>query len=212
VLPVLGRPLEQADETLGAENVAMISYDLWEWRYAREASILGRSIRLGSVPFTVVGVMPEGFLFPERQHVWTPLRIAGDDASAAAEPVSIFGRLADGVDDTRARAEFASLADRSSLLGPERRLRPEVEAYAHTLLPGLSGGLRSTPEFLAFQGLAFLVLLVACANVGMLVFARTASRAGELGVRTALGASRGRIVAQLLSFFRKLAPGPNEHS
>ena len=199
VRPILGRIIQPLDETPGAENVAVIGYDLWDSRYAGESSIIGRSIRLGSVPYTVIGVMPKGFLFPKRQHIWTPLRVTLAEESAAAVPVSIIGRLGAGVTDGNARAEFASFADRSALPGRKRRLLPQVKAYAYTLMPGLSGGIRATPEFLAFQTLALVVLLVACANVGMLVFARTAARAGELAVRTALGAGRVRIVTQIFT-------------
>ena len=199
VRPLLGRTLQPADETPGAENVAVIGYDLWQARFAGDPSIVGKSIRLGSTPHTVVGVMPEGFLFPERQHVWTPLRVAPALPADESVPVAIFGRLADGISEDGARAEFALVAERSFFLGRDERLLPQIEAYAYTLLPGLNGGLRGTPEFLAFQSLALIVLLVACANVGMLIFARTATRGGELAVRTALGASRGRIVIQVFT-------------
>jgi putative ABC transport system permease protein len=197
VPPLLGRPIQPMDLIPGGENVAILGYDLWQARYGGDPAVVGGSIRLGSVPHTVIGVMPEGFHFPERQSIWTPLRATA--AESPWLPASIFGRLADGVTDASAQAEFALVAARP--VRPERDLglEPQVVAHAYVLLPGLSGGLRATPEFLAFQTLALVVLLVACANVGMLVFARTATRGSELAVRTALGASRARIVAQVFT-------------
>jgi predicted permease len=199
VRPLLGRYLLPADESPAAENVVVLGYDLWQARYAGDASIVGRAVRLGGTPHTVVGIMPDGFFFPERQNAWTPLRVTTAERPEESPPVAIFGRLADGVDDGQARAELALLAQRSSYPGREEHLQAQVEPYAHVALPGLSGGLRNTPEYLFSQSIALLVLLVACLNVGMLVFARTSTRASELAVRTALGASRGRIVAQVFT-------------
>lgn len=197
VAPLLGRPILPADEVPGEADVAVIGYDLWQSRFGGDPNIVGRSIRVGGVYRTVVGVMPKGFRFPMQELLWTPLRVAPGRAPESAEPVQIFGRLAEGVDDARASAEFAAVAERSAVPGRDRHLRPQVRPFAYILLPGLSGGLKSSPEFLASQSLALMVLLVACINVAMLVFARTATRGNELAVRTALGASRTRIVTQV---------------
>jgi putative ABC transport system permease protein len=197
VPPLLGRSFGPEDEARGAENVAVIGHDLWQALYAGDESVVGSSVRLAGVTYTVIGVMPEGFMFPERQSIWTPLRVNAADAAEAATPVSIYGKLAHDTSDRAALAEFELAAARSAPPGRDPRLIPQVVAFAHTLLPGLPGGPRQMPEFVAFQTLALLLLLVACANVGMLVFARTTTRGGELAVRTALGASRPRIVAQV---------------
>lgn len=193
--PLLGRTLQPEDASPGAPDVVAVGYDLWQARYAADPPLVGRTIRLGAVPYTVVGVMPEGFFFPTRESLWTPLR-APEEARSASAPVRIIGRLADGVTDAEAGAELAVVAGRAEFPGAERRVRPQVATYAHILVPGLDGGLRQSYEVLLFRSLAWLVLLVACGNVGMLVFARSATRAGELAVRTALGASRTRIIAQ----------------
>ncbi|MGD2068871.1 MAG: ABC transporter permease [Gemmatimonadota bacterium] len=197
VRPLLGRAIQPADEIPGADRVAVIGYDLWQARYRGDTSIVGRSIRLGATPHTVVGVMPEGFLFPRRQSLWTPLTAPSGDVPESSLAVQVFGRLRVGVADDQARAEFALVGQRSPRPGRDPGLQPQVEAYAHIVLPGLNGGLRGTQEFLVFQSLALVVLLVAGVNVGMLIFARTATRASEMAVRTALGASRARIVAQV---------------
>jgi len=193
--PLLGRAFRPEDASPGAPEVAVVGYDLWQARYAGDPLIVGRTIRIGEVRHTVVGVMPEGFLFPMRESLWTPLRVPEEDRSASV-PVRIIGRLADRVTDTQAGAELAVVAARPNLAEAERQVRPRVATYAHILVPGLDGGLGQSYEVLLFQSLAWLVLLVACGNVGMLVFARSATRAGELAVRTALGASRARIIAQ----------------
>ncbi len=197
VAPLLGRPILPADEVPGAADVAVIGYDLWQSRYGGDPDIVGRSIKVGGVSRTVVGVMPKDFRFLMQELLWSPLRVAPGQTAESAEPVQIFGRLAEGVDDARASAEFAAVAARSAVPGREQRLQPQVRPFAHIVLPGMSGGLRASPEFLASQGLALLVILVACINVAMLVFARTTTRANELAVRTALGASRARIVTQV---------------
>lgn len=197
VNPLLGRPIQPADEDPGADPVVVLGYDLWQARFAGDPSIIGRVVRVGSTPRTVVGVMPEGFLFPTHESAWVPLVTPTPDDPSDAPSVVIFGRLAQGVDAAQAQAEFASVAAHSALPGSDPRMQPQVVGFAYIQVPGLSGGLESSPEWVAFEILALVILLVACANVGMLVFARTAKRAGELSVRTALGASRARIVSQV---------------
>ncbi|HSW28213.1 MAG TPA: ABC transporter permease [Longimicrobiales bacterium] len=195
--PLLGRPIQPSDEEPGADPVVVLGHDLWQARFGGDPSIIGRVVRVGSTPRTVVGVMPEGFLFPTHEGVWVPLAIPTLDDPANAPSVGIFGRLAEGVDAAQAQAEFASVAAHSALPGSDPRMQPQVVGFAYTQVPGLSGGLRGSPEWVAFEILALVILLVACANVGMLVFARTANRAGELSVRTALGATRAHIVSQV---------------
>lgn len=194
---LVGRTLQPDDQAPGAEDVVVLGYALWQSRYLGDPSIVGRTVRLGSTPHTVVGVMPEGFRFPERQDLWTPLRLPVGHQPESAVPVEIFGRLAPGITTGQAEAELALISRRSAQPERDPRLQAGVEPFAYTLLPGLSGGIRRTPEFLGFQTLAVLVLLVTCVNVGLLIFARTADRADEIAVRTALGAGRGRIVAQI---------------
>ncbi len=197
VRPQLGRPILAADEVPGEGRVVVIGHDLWQARYGGDPGIVGRSVDLSGVSRTVVGVMPPGFRFPTHESVWTPLQVVPGGPAGSAENVRVFGRLADGVPDARARTDLALAAERSAVPGRDRRTVAQVKPFAYIALPGLGGGLRATPEFLGFQSLALLVLLVACINVAMLVFARTATRSSELAVRTALGASRARIVLQV---------------
>lgn len=138
--------------------------------------------------------MPEGFAFPVDHQVWIPLRRT-DVAPLEGPAVSVFGRLAPGADFESARAELSVVGRRMAASHPEThaRLVPEVGAYA-----GPTPGDPVPPAVFLMHGVVFLVLGLACANVATLVFARTALREAEIATRTALGANRGKVVAQLV--------------
>lgn len=213
VRPLQGRALIGDDEEIGATPVVVISYELWQSRLNGDHDAVGRAIRLGRVPHTVVGVMPEGFHFPFRAQLWLPL-----PASALADEPDqlraqlVFGRLAAGVSPDQAQAELATVGRRMAIEFPQThaRLEPEVVPFTFGLLDFEKGGHYRTADFYVLQMLTLLVLVVACVNVGMLFFARAATRAKELAVRTALGASRLRVVSQLFTealVFAVLAAG-----
>ena len=198
VPPLLGRALLEEDERPGAPPVVVISHEQWQRQFNRDARILGRTVRLGDTPHTIVGVMPEGFAFPIRHESWVPLRLAELDPNpGAGPPLHVFGRIADGYSLSQARAELTAIGERMAVAFPQSHgpIRPEVIAYAQAFLgieaPGMELGLRS------LQFGAALLLLVVAVNVAVLVYARTATRFGEIAVRTALGASRGRVITQL---------------
>ncbi len=213
VRPLLGRTLIAADELAGAPRVVVISHDLWQSRLGADPEVLGRSIRIGGVPRTVVGVMPQGFLFPIRDHLWIPLRVtAATDDHERGRPRIVFGRLSDSVSPEEAQAELMAVGQRMAIASPEThgRLRNEVVPFTIGLFGAGKEGLRGEAGFYGFQVLALLVLAIACANVGMLILARTATRSGEIAVRTALGASRTRVVTQMFTeslVFAVLAAG-----
>lgn len=198
VPPLFGRTLAEDDERVGAPPVVVIGYDEWRRRFDGDPDILGRTVRLGAVPHTVVGVMPEGFRFPFNNQYWVPLRLEPSSAAGARGPRLVaFGRLADGYSLGRARAELTTIGLRMAAAFPEthEHLRPRVLPYTWSFFneddPSLALALRGIQ--LAFS----LLLVLVATNVAILVYARTVTRTGEIAVRRALGASRGRVVAQL---------------
>ncbi len=197
--PLLGRPLVPADEAAGAPPVVVLGHDVWLARFAGDSAIVGRTVQLGDEYPTVVGVMPDGFTFPVAHDAWTPLRpTALDGAPLGGPDISIFGRLAPGATLGDARAELTALGRRAAREFPDthEHLRPQVMPYAQMF--GISmedGGV----IFSLVQAFTLMLLVLVCSNVALLLFARAATREGEIIVRSALGASRRRIVVQLFA-------------
>lgn len=199
--PRLGRTLGATDAVAGAPLVVVIGEELWQARFGGDAHIIGRTIRVGRDMRTVVGVMPTGFRFPATEHLWLPLPPEPPGSIGASSPVRIMGRLTDGISEGQAQAELAAtgippLAD-ARTQEARARLRPEVVPFGLLYMGLPRGGLDALPEFRFVEFLTFALLLVACGNVAMLVFARTATRFREMAIRTSLGASRTRIVSQI---------------
>jgi predicted permease len=198
ITPLLGRYLVDDDEHEGAPLVVVIGVDLWRRRFASDPNIVGRPIQLGPASHTVVGVMPEGFRFPIDHGVWVPLRLSTSRYARGQGPeLQVFGRLAPGATLETAQAELTTAGQQAAIAFPQthRRLRPKVLPYTY---PFFSIEDPSTLWLARLvQYVMALLLVVVCVNVAILVYARTATRQGEIAVRTALGASRGRIVGQL---------------
>ena len=194
VPPAKGRALIDADAELGAPDVAVISYDIWQERFNGETSVIDRTVKIGSTPTTIVGVMPKGFGFPVSHQLWVPLRLT-DAGPRQSQEIHVFGRLADGASLESAQTELSGIGDRVAAASPatHARLRPRVLPYAAPA-PGMEGALVLQLSNI----IGWLILAAACANVATLLFARTASREAELVVRTALGASRARVMMQLV--------------
>ena len=192
--PLLGRTLIEADEKSGAPGVIVLGHRVWQRQFGGRPDIVGQDVQLGRSTATVVGVMPEGFAFPVNHQAWIPLQLrASGYAPLEGGAIHVFGRLAPGVDHRAAAAELATRLARAAAVSPEshRYLRPTVRPYG-----GVAIGVRLV-EHAATHVPILLVLIVACATVGTLVHARTATRNAEIAVRSALGASRRRIVVQL---------------
>ncbi|HVL66151.1 MAG TPA: ABC transporter permease, partial [Vicinamibacterales bacterium] len=204
VAPVIGRTLVEQDEHPAAAPVLLIGHDEWQRRFNGDPGVLGRTVQLDETIHTIVGVMPEGFEFPIRHRYWVPLRLPRALDAASAPPVQVFGRIAEGFSTSEARGELAALGDRMAAAFPETHadVRPQLLSYTGTYLGG------GTPDAeLAGRAMQFgvsLLLVVIAVNVAVIVYARTAARTGEIAVRTALGASRARVVAQL--FVEALVP------
>lgn len=201
--PQIGRALNASDDAAGAPNVAVIGNRLWVSRFNSDPQIVGRNIRVGGMLLTVVGVMPEAFRFPSNEQLWLPLRSEVANNSAAGAPLQIIGKLAEGVSPERAQADLRSVtvpfAGDVVQAERQRQLRAEVVPFGLLYLGLPRGGLTALPEYRLAQVLMFALLLVACGNVAMLIFARTATRLREIAIRTALGASRSRIVSQIFA-------------
>jgi predicted permease len=195
VPPLLGRTLQQADETAGAEPVVVLGYDVWQRQFLADPAIIGRVVTIGRTARTVVGVMPPGFGFPRNQQLWVPLP-AQDAAPREGPPVQVFGRLAEGVTWQAAAAELETMSARLAAEHPATHapLRTRVRAFA-----GRTPGDPLVREDMLMHLVVLLVLGAVCANVATLIFARTAMRESEIVVRSALGASRARIVVQIVT-------------
>jgi predicted permease len=197
VPPIAGRVLLESDELPGAPDVVVIGYDVWQSRLAGDPGAVGSTIQIGTIPYEVVGIMPEGFMFPIRDFLWLPLRTAPADVERGLRgDILKFGRLADGATLEQAHAELSSIALRVATEPPDpaRPYRPRVTGYTAMMIGLDSDDMRG---WYSIQLIIFALLAIVCGNVGTLILARTATRAGEISLRTALGASRSRVVAQL---------------
>jgi putative ABC transport system permease protein len=196
---LLGRGLIDADEAPDAPAVVVLGHDLWQARFGGDSGVIGQSIRLGATLSTVVGVMPQGFAFPVAHDMWVPFRLD----PAAYQPrqgpaINVFGRLADGATITSASRELGLLGQRAALDSRDthEHLRPQILPYAKSFF-NVQGA--ASVGVMSSNLLLVLLLGLICLNVALLIYARTATRESEIVVRTALGASRTRIVSQLFA-------------
>jgi putative ABC transport system permease protein len=197
--PVLGRPLLDEDERNDA-RVVVIAHDEWQRRFSADPGIIGRRIGLGKDEYTIVGVMPERFHFPVDDRYWIPLVVGpAERASADAIAVTIAGRLTEGTTLERAQAELTTIGTRMAAAHPDthRHLRPRIVTYTRAFFD--IDNPAAVWRMLLFRFVISLLLVVVAVNVAVLIYARTATRAGEIAVRTALGASRSRVVTQLFA-------------
>ena len=197
--PLLGRVLDAADEVRGAQDVVLIGEDLWRSRFAGDPGVVGRSVRVGRTLHTVVGVMPAGFRYPLANEVWLPLRAhPADDPADEARRLYVYGRLADGVTPDQADLEMELVTERAAAVAPagyEHRVGEVVPMGV--LLLQEDGLAKRGVMILLIEAACLALLLLVCGNVGTLILAKTATRTQEIAIRTAMGASRMRIVVQI---------------
>lgn len=202
VSPIMGRDFTAEDNKAGAEKVTILGYGIWQRDFNGDPGIVGQAVRINGKSVTVIGVMPPNFKFPIAEELWVPyynefpLKPRGDLEGSTVGP-AILGRLKTGVSFDQVNAEFSGLAKRMAAANPKTNGQL-VSASVQPLLNTFTGPqLRQT--VFAMLGAVVVVLLIACVNVMNMQFGRAALRAKELAIRGALGATRGRLVRQMLT-------------
>src|SRR5438552_11061368 len=204
VSPIMGRDFTAGDNTPGAPKVTILSHEIWQRDFNGDRNIIGQSVRINGKAATIIGVMPPNFKFPVSDELWTPyyneypLRPRGELLIGANNPApAVMGRLKPGVTVDEANAEFVSLARRLAHDYPKTN-QNLVSASVGPLLHALTG-VQLRQQVLGMLAAVILVLLIACVNVMNMQFSRAALRAKEVAIRGALGATRWRIVRQMLT-------------
>ena len=205
VTPELGRPLDEQDDQPGRETVAVISHRLWQVQFGATPGILGKTLLLDAKPYRIIGVMPSGFALPHAtdamdaakvSDIWIPWAMTSEQrANRNDSEGNAIGRLRQGVSLEQAQAEMSALMTKIDALRPSKD--QGFGALVRPFVASVTGGSRR--ELLLLMGAVAFLMLIVCSNVASLVMARAEGKAYEMGVRVALGASRSRLIRQLLT-------------
>jgi predicted permease len=197
IAPLLGRTFLAGDDRKGGEHEVVLSYRLWQRRFQGDPQVLGKPILLNGESYIMVGVMPAGFRFAPfwatRAELWVPLALGDREHSREGNSLRIFARLKRGVPLAAARAEVSAITTRLEQQYPGTNRNVAVTPLKENVV-----GRVETPLTIVLCGVGF-VLMIACANVAHMLLARTSGRQREIAIRSALGAGRGRVMAQFLT-------------
>lgn len=195
VTPALGRDFAPDDDVPGAEGTVILSHGFWVRRFGADPAVVGRTLTLNDQPFTVIGVMPEGFRNPfGAQDIWRPVQLNPANPSRGQITLRAFARLKDGVTLSQARAEMTTIGQALAQEVPEARQTSILVTPLHERVVG-----DTRAPLVALLGAVLFVLLIASANIASLLLARGAAREREVALRKAVGATSARIARQLLT-------------
>jgi predicted permease len=200
IQPLYGRLFRPSDDRLGYQHVVLLSFALWQRRFAGDPSIVGKPVTIDNSIYFVAGVLPSGFEYPEKTELWLPMGVGEEGLIAFHDhrrihAMDVLGRLQPGVAQSRAAVDMSVVMDQLA------KEYPDTNSGWHTRLVSLEEDTvgASRRGLLLLMGAAGFVLLTACANIVSLLLARGAVRAKEYGVRLALGGSPGRLTQQLVT-------------
>jgi putative ABC transport system permease protein len=197
VKPLLGRGFQPGEDRPGAAPVVLLSYQLWQNRFNGDPQVVGKAVRVNGQQATAIGVMPADFRFPFNEQLWTPLRLdPGASERGKGEPFMVVARLRPGVTPDQSAAEMAAISSALAVEYPRtnRGFSAKAVPIMHRFMDAPARSLLYT-----MLGAVCCVLLIACINVASLILSRASQRTREIAIRTALGAARRQVIAQVLT-------------